>query len=402
MKVLVTNVFERILKSKKNIILNIGGARSSKSYSTLQYLLFKFFNEENKKILICRKTLPALRMSTFLPFLDMLKQFPYYAFCEINKSERTIKFRNNLIYFTSIDDPHKIKSTEFNYIFMEEVNEFDYEDYVTLNLRLSAPTKENEPNKLLMAMNPITCWVNEKLINDPKVEVIKSTYKDNPFLSKQYVEMIESLKEQDEIYWRIYGLGEFAEISNLIYTNWKIIPDIEFEKIKFDEVIYGLDFGYNSPTALVMIGIKDKIIYEKELLYQTGLTNQDLIQKLRELNINGTIFADSEEPQRIEEIYRAGFMIKPAKKEVQEGIDFVKRMDIRICESSVNLIKEKKFYKWQTDKNGNIIDKPVKFNDHLMDAERYAIYTYFYDLGTKSNKKAFEMFLRFYNDNIDF
>jgi phage terminase large subunit len=400
----VTPVFKKIALSKKNQILNIGGARSSKSYSILQYLIAKLTNEKNKKILICRKTLPALKVSTYQPFLEMLKQYNLYFLCDINKQDRTIRFlpTQSFIYFTSIDDPEKIKSTEFNYIFMEELNEFDYEDYITLKLRLSAPSQDKQPNKLLMAMNPIVCWVNEKLLNDNEIEVIKSTYKDNPFLSQEYINMLEQLKDIDLTYWKIYGLGEFAEISNLIYQMYEIIPLENYPPIEqCDEVIYGLDFGYNNPTALVEIRIKDKKFYERELIYQTKLTNADLIELLKQKIFIGhrhfPIYADVSEPNRIEEIYRAGFNIKPANDSVKDGIDFVERLKIYSCNENVNLNRERKFYKWQIDKKGNILDKPVKFNDHLMDAERYALYTHYHQEG-KTDKKGLEAFLEFYQN----
>jgi phage terminase large subunit len=238
----VTRVFKQIALSKKNQIFNIGGARSSKSYSILQYLISKLTNEKNKKILICRKTLPALKISTYQPFIEMLEQYNIFSLCDINKQDRIIKFlpSQSFIYFTSIDDPHKIKSTEFNYIFMEELNEFDYEDYITLRLRLSAPSQDKQPNKLIMAMNPIICWANEKLLGNNEIEVIKSTYKDNPFLSQEYINMIEQLQDLDPVYWKIYGLGEFAEITNLIYQIYEIIPFESYPDYnQCDEVIFG-------------------------------------------------------------------------------------------------------------------------------------------------------------------
>jgi phage terminase large subunit len=162
-----------------------------------------------------------------------------------------------------------------------------------------------------------------------------------------------------------------------------------------------LDFGYNSPSALTEIRIKDKVFYEREIIYQTHLTNADLIELMKQkIPISYRqfpIYADAEDTNRIEEIYRAGFNIKPANKSVKDGIDFVKRLEIFSCNENVNLNKERKFYKWQIDKKGNVLDKPVKFNDHLMDAERYALYTHYHQEG-KTDKKGLEAFLEFYQN----
>jgi len=39
-------------------------------------------------------------------------------------------------------------------------------------------------------------------------------------------------------------------------------------------------------------------------------------------------------------------------------------------------LKEIQTYSWRTDRQGNILEQPVKFNDHAMDAIRYAVYTW--------------------------
>ena len=160
-----------------------------------------------------------------------------------------------------------------------------------------------------------------------------------------------------------------------------------------DDIFYGLDFGYNNPTALIEIRMKDGVLYERELLYQTNLTNSELIDLLKQLIVKKTspIYADPSEPARIEEIYKAGYNIIGAEKSVKDGIDFVKRQKIKIANTSSNLIKEKKNYKWKVDKNNNVLDEPVKFNDHLMDAERYAIYTHLKDR-VSFEKSKFEIY----------
>jgi len=380
-KIKATRIFYANLQATKPVVLNIGGARSGKSFAILQLLLVYFVNQNNKKILITRKTRPALKISCWEMFLDLLERTDFRRFCKFNRSELDIRFKNNVVYFRAIDNPEKIKSTEFNYIFMEEANEFSYEDYVILKTRLSAPTKPDEPNRMFLAMNPVECWITENLVEidgqgnikgKGDVEVIRSSYKDNPFLSAEYKRHLESLKYENERLYRILALGEFVKLQNIIYDNWTVIDN--YDDIPADEYIYGLDFGYNNPTALVEIKVRDQKFYIKELIYQTNLTNADLIELMKTKNIKGTIFADSAEPQRIEEIYRAGFDIHPARKiSVRDGIDFVKRFKLYIDKESTNIIKEIKFYSYKVDKNGKVLDEPVKLNDHAMDAIRYAI-----------------------------
>ena len=381
----VTNVFERIAKSLASIIINIGGARSSKSHSIGQAYVRMFWNQRKKKFLITRKTGPALRLTAYKLILDLLDSYGYYPYLKHDKTHWTISnpFNGSVFEFMSIDNPQKIKSADWNYIWMEEANEFTWEDWIILQTRLSTPN-DDDINRIFLSLNPDdeNGWVNQKVILNPifrnKIEVIHSSYKDNPFLDDTIIDILESLKEQDPNAYRVYALGLWGQISNIIYSAYNVLN--EFPK-DFDETIYGLDFGFNNPSALIEIGIKDKINhYLTEQLYQTHLTNQQLIDMLKNIipeeKRSCPIYADAAEPARIEEISRAGFNIHSADKDVKAGIDLCKRQKFFTLASNVNLNKERGTYKWRQDKNGNVLDEPVKFMDHIMDAKRYAIYTH--------------------------
>ncbi len=355
----------------KEILVSYGGAGSGKSFSTAQHTILRALEENNKRILITRKTLPALRVSCLQLIKDLLSEYeiPY----ELNKSELEMKVGNNQILFKSLDNPEKIKSSEFNYIWAEEATELTHQDYLQLRLRLR---RKNElKNQLIMTLNPIDQfhWIRTQILDVPNKDVasFQSNYKMNPFLSKEYIEQLEGLAEIDENYYRIYALGEWGVLQNLIYSNWDVVDKTPET---YDEIVYGLDFGYNNPTCLVEVRIKENEVWARELVYQSHLTNSDLIEIMKDKIDKGkAIYADSAEPQRIEEIYQAGFNVYPSEKNVQFGINRVKQYKLHILEDSVNLIKEIRSYKWKEDKEGRILEEPVKFNDHAMDAMRYAL-----------------------------
>jgi len=280
------------------------------------------------------------------------------------------------MFFVPLDDPEKLKSFErINYIWAEEATELTREDYLQLNLRCRGENK-NSMNQLFFSFNPIdeNSFFKPLTENPPSnVGINHSTYKDNAFLEQAYINELENLEKEDETYYKIYSLGIWATPEHIIYINWDIVDEFPEE---CDDVGYGLDFGYNNPTALLKIGLKDGEAYLQELIYKTHMTNSDLIEKMKQCipDKDKEIKADASEPQRIEEIERAGFNISPASKgkdSVRAGIDRVKRIKLHITRSSVNLIKEIKGYKWKVDRNGNVLDEPVKFRDHLMDAMRY-------------------------------
>jgi len=378
-----TPVFYRNLNSKAQVVVNRGGAGSSKSYSLCQLFLHKFLTSRKKKLLIVRKTQPSLRISVLALFKQFLREWGVVDVVKEQKRDFNFFYGNNLIHFGGLDDPEKIKSTDWNMIWMEEATEFAYEDYQVLKLRLRSPIyDEGDINQLFMTFNPVDAyhWIKTKVVEgqEESVEEIVSTYHDNPFLSQEYIRTLEELKRQDRNFHRIYAEGDWGRLEHLIYSNYKVIDKDEYPTDP-DEIIYGLDFGYNHPTALIEIALKDNIPYERQLIYQTHMTNDMLIRQMNKLGISKTapIYADSSRPDYIEEICNAGYNFqKGDKKNILEGIDFIKRLDVRILRESADLISEKQTYSWRVDRRGIMLEEPIKYKDDLMDAERYALYTH--------------------------
>jgi phage terminase large subunit len=368
-QVQITDVYVRTEASTKQFVVNVGGAGSSKSHSVAQLQIQNLFTEQNYKIAIGRKTFPALRMTAYKLVTDLLKDYGLYNLNNHNKTENIYHnpLKNSSIQFFSLDDPEKIKSADFNDIWLEEANEFTYEDYLVLKMRLRAPSAKM--NKMYLTLNPIdeNNWIATKLSNDPTVDLIRSTYHDNPFLTKDYIAILENLINEDLNYYRIYVLGEWGKLENIIFNNWQVVDEMPAE---FEKQVYGLDFGFVNPSAFIHEGIIGKDLYIDELLYERNLTNSDLISRLISFP-RLDIYADSAEPQRIEELKRAGLNCYPANKDVKLGIDTLKRYNLKITKRSINVIKEIRGYQRKKDKDGKVLEEPVKFNDHAIDATRY-------------------------------
>ncbi len=372
-----TDIFARTRASKAAVIVNVGGARSSKSYSIAQILIEKLVTEEHKVIGICRKTFPALRMTTMKPFFDLLKAYGIYREEKHNKSFNTYEYGTNLIQFFGLDESEKIKSAEFNYIWMEEGNEFDYEDYMTLKLRLSGKIKEGEQNHIYISMNPIDAhnWIPMKVIHETDVEVVHSTFQDNPYLHQDYIDLLTDLINQDENAYRVYVLGEWGLLEGKIYSNYKVIP--ELPDMKGAKWAYGLDFGLVNPSAVIKVYLLNDKFYLEERLYQRDLTNSDIIEFFSHEE-RGDIYGDPTEKQMIAEIQRAGYNAFEGHKGVKEGIDLCQRQTLYIPQDSVHLITEIQNYHWKKNKNATgediFLEEPVAYNDHCMGPIRWTIW----------------------------
>ena len=367
MEINSTVIFEKNYEALQDdgirFIINEGGSRSSKTYSLCQMIIVYSLQNKGKVTSIIRKTFPALRATVMRDFLEIMKEMDLYDVNAHNKSEHIYSFPNgSIVEFFSVDDEQKIRGRKRDLAWCNEANELFYDDFTQLNMRTEG--------KLIFDYNPSesASW----LYDLPKEEsiLIKSTYKDNPFLPDSIRRQIEDLKRTDESLYQIYALGEKAISKSNIYSNWTFLPH---RPSRFTQFIYGIDFGFNHPTALVRIYWHEKDIFIEPVIYESYLTTSDLIDRFEKLGIekNADIVADYARPEIIAELNNNGYNVMNANKSVKKGIDNVKTFGI-FCMEHEGLKKEYQNYKWK--KIGDqIIDEPVKLWDDAMDATRYAV-----------------------------
>jgi phage terminase large subunit len=354
--------YEALNDSGIRFVINEGGSRSSKTYSLCQLVIIYCLQNNNKVVSIIRKTFPALRATVLRDFIEILKELNIYSVEDHNKSEHIYTFSNgSIVEFFSVDDEQKIRGRKRDIAWCNEANELYFDDFTQLNMRTES--------KLIFDYNPSesTSWLYE-LPTEESV-LIKSTYKDNPFLPQSIRSQIEDLKRTDEALYQIYALGEKAISKSNIYSNWSFIPH---RPARFVNYVYGLDFGYNHPTALMRVYWCDNDIYIEPVIYESYLTTPMLIDKMQSFNVEKTvtIVADYARPEIIAELNNAGYDVQNANKVVKKGIDNIKTFGV-LCQDDKAIRKEYENYKWK--KVGDMItDEPVKMWDDAMDAIRYA------------------------------
>ena len=166
--------------------------------------------------------------------------------------------------------------------------------------------------------------------------------------------------------------------GGLVYPKFKTISIGEFDNAKGLSG-YGLDFGFNDPTALIHCKLDklNKKLYICEKLYKSGLTSQGIVNELQRLNISrgSEIIADSARPEIIAELKRF-YNIKPTPKganSIYFGILKILEYELLIVNSSTNLIREIGMYRFKEDKDGNATNEPIEEHDHTLDALRYIV-----------------------------
>lgn len=369
-----SELFDKILNAKTRNIALEGGARSSKTYSVLQYFItLAFGSAKHLEFDIVRETLPALKATAMKDFFEILKENEIYSESRHNKSDHSYRLRKCNFNFYSTDDELKLRGRKRDYILLNEPNDMSIDIYRQVAMRTT--------QQIIMDYNPSQeeHWIYDKIIPRKDCTFIQSTYLDNPFLEQSIIGEIELMEVDDPEYWKIYGQGLRGKRTGLIYQNWDIVPDFP----ECSDVLYGLDFGFNDPKVVVKLGRIGRDVYLDELIYERGITREEFIPKLKDLipyeQRTKEQYADSADPESIEVIYRAGFNIHPADKSkdsVLFGIETVKGYRLHITARSVNVIKDFKNYKFKTDKNGKTLDEPIHSFSHACDAVRYPIYTH--------------------------
>jgi phage terminase large subunit len=358
LKIKATNVFERNLtafQSGKRFIINQGGTRSSKTYSLCQLMISIALSQPKTVISIVRRTGPALRASVMKDLIGILKDWGLYTQESHQKTEWAYRFDNGSeIAFFSADNDLKLRGRAHDIVWINEANELNYEVFSELNQRCK--------KCIFIDFNPsdLFSYIYD-LYKRPEAVMIKSNYLDNPFLPDELVREIEYYKEHDPWRWRVMGLGEVGESPELIFDKIDYYDDEpqDLEGNYLGSVAYGADWGYKDPTTIIKATLFDGVrgweLYLREVLYETHLTPQEIVQRFELVDKNINVWCDHR-PEYVEML--SDWWMKDCKIFLHRGSD--------------NMIKEFRNYKWK--KIGDkITDTPVDAFNHTIDAARYAL-----------------------------
>ncbi len=283
-------------------ICNEGSSRSSKTYSELQLISYIALHPEKygkKEITVCSPSLPHLKRGARKDFLDISEEWGFYSDDYFNKTDNIFTFPSgSYVEFFGVEDTGKVRGPGRDILVINEANLVKKEIYIQLALR----TRE----VIFLDYNPADEYSYVYEVADKEGnKKIHSTYLNNKSnLPQSQIDEIESLKDADENLWKVFGLGLRGTSSETIFNHWKEVDSFP----QCDDICYGLDFGFNHPTALVKVGFLDNKCYVDEQIYESKLTNDDLAYLIKTLGITRSteIFAETARPEAIEEISKGG------------------------------------------------------------------------------------------------
>jgi phage terminase large subunit len=365
-----------------------GGRASGKSTNIAAYFLMKLMGKEYFRGVVARYTSKALTNSIYRDILDLIGQWRLTGYLEIKGDEIRNKLNDNLIL------THAMKLAEgtitakgkglarVTHLLIDEATELpSEEEYLKL---VDSFRQKGTERRIFVLFNPTSKshWLFKRFYlpdGQPNPKwlsthgYLHTTYLDNSEnLDPTKIKEWEALREEDEDYFAHHILGHWRDIGEgQVFKGWHF----DFSPDQESETLYGLDFGFSTdPTAMVRVQKRGQRLWIEELIYETGLTNEDIYQRLVKLRIpsTATILADAAEPKTIETLRRLGYRnITPASKgpdSVRAGIDKLRTFEVHVHPESTNLIQEYYNYAYRGG-----TDKPIDDYNHLMDALRYAL-----------------------------
>lgn len=367
----------------------MGSAGSAKSYFITQKLIIRACREKIK-ILVCRRTATTIRNTCFSLFKEILAKWKIASYVKIRETDFNIKLPNGSeIIFIGLDEETKLLSLNgIGAIFIEECYEVPKPIVEQLNLRL----RGNTPNQqIIMAFNPISKnhWLYDfcEVAPPTSFKFIHSTYKDNPFLNKEYVAELEELYIRNPAKARIFCDGEWGvDTEGLVITNWR---SEEFDAMALAsgglEHRVGMDLGWIDKTAILdtLYDRDNRTIYVFNEFYKSGCQPTQLVDAIRDMNLTKTkIYVDAAEPRTIQFFRNEGIRAEPCAKgkdSVKAGLMFLQDNLIVVHPKCKNFITELENFSYIKSKvTGEYTEDTTHEYSHAIDACRYAysdIYT---------------------------
>ncbi|MGG3803484.1 PBSX family phage terminase large subunit [Metabacillus fastidiosus] len=393
--------FRSFLKASKKqeylYYVNKGGRGSGKSSDVALDIILDMM-EKPINALAVRKVDNTLEGSVFSQLIWAIEQLEVSHLWRTSKSPLKLTFipRGNYILFRGAQDPARIKSIKspkfpLTLLWIEELAEFKTEDEITMiiNSILRGKLEGGLKYKVHFSYNPPkrkNSWVNkrfETVMLPANTFVLHSDYRDNPYISDEFLEEAEEAKKRNELKYRWEYLGEPIGSGIVPFSNLEFRKITDDELRRFDNIKQGLDWGYSvDPLAFIRCHYdrKKRILYLIDELYEVKISNRKAAEWIKKKGYaNSKIICDSSEPKSIDELEEHGiYWAEGAEKgpgSVEHGEKWLDDLEAIVIDPSrtPNAAKEFENIDYQTDKDGNPKSKLEDKNNHIIDAVRYAL-----------------------------
>jgi PBSX family phage terminase large subunit len=324
---------------------------------------------------------PTYQQARDIAWQMLLKEFkPIIS--KLNESRLELEVKNtikgtSLIQLKGWEAIESLRGQAFDFIVIDEVAMMrnfwvNWEEVIR-------PTLTDRKGQVMFISTPKGFNHFYDLYNKEDYKSFHYTSYDNPHIPHE--ELDKAKEELPENRFAQEYLADFKKTEGLVYKEFNRDKNVttEFPKT-YTDTITGIDFGYTNPASIIPIGIDgDSHYWIREEWYKSRCTTEQIAEQAL-LYKSTKCYPDPAEPDRIETLRKAGLNVRDVSKDIVAGVDHIRELfkqgRIHIHPDCKNLIYELETYRYPEKRpDQNEPEKPVKENDHALDAMRYALYT---------------------------
>lgn len=365
-----------------------GSVRSGKTWISL--VLWAFWVATMPKdgnYLMVAKTLTSLRRNC----LDLLGELVGTKNWQYSLSRKEGRLFGRLVYLEGVNDVRaesKIRGMTLQGAYCDELTLFTEDFFAMLLSRLSM-----HQAKVIATTNPDSPghWLKTKYMDrSARLDMLIDTFliEDNTFLDAEYVTQLKA--EYTGIFYDRFILGKWTMAEGRIYDMFNPESDaVKDEDRNYTEWYISMDYGTQNPTAMLLCGKYEGTWYAVREYYYSGRDSRrqktdeeyyvDLEAFAAGIPIKAVII-DPAAASMIACIRKHGkYRVIPAQNEVLDGIRntgvALQTGSVQICRACQQTLREMSGYVWDPKAAQRGEDKPLKIDDHAMDALRYFVQT---------------------------
>lgn len=365
--------------------IKVGATRSGKTYMDYFLIPKRLIERRNDDGLavILGNTRETIRRNIIIPMQNI---YGAKRVSNIRSGDNSCIMFGQKVFCLGADNVNhvdRIRGASIKYCYGDEVATWHPEVLEMLKSRLDKPKSCFDG-----ALNPQSPnhWMKEFLDSDADIYQQHYTIFDNPFLPKSFVE--DLCKEYaGTVYYQRYILGEWALAEGLIYPMYQ---DALTEQPvgTADKSVMSIDYGTQNAFAALLWELHDGVWYATREYYYSGRdegtqkTDEeygiDLDRFVEDIGGEIKVAIDPSAASFIALLRKKPkFRVIKADNAVADGIretaTAMQTGKIKICNGLTNWRREAEGYVWDESAQE---DRPVKANDHLMDATRYFVKTF--------------------------
>lgn len=367
--------------AKERFVAVISGIQGGKTFTGALWSRTESDKNPNGTGLICAPTYKILQQSTLPKFFEINQDLQKYY----KKGDSVIEVPNRgKIYIRSTENPNTLEGMTLSWCWADEAGQMSVEAWINIQGRLSILQ-----GRCFITTTPYyfnwlaTDFLEQFRKNNPDYRVVQFTSVDNPYFPKEEYERVKTVMDK-RVFERRY-MGLFTKMEGLVYDdfNYNLHTFLEAPKT-FNNIVAGIDWGYTAPASITIIGDVDGIFYEIDEFYGSKKTTAELVEiakNLRDRYKVNRFYADSAEPDRIEEFRRSGLYVLEANKDIEFGTNKVRQLikegRFKVGRNCKYTLDEIEHYHYPETKEGQEEkEQPMKIDDHAMDSIRYALATF--------------------------